>query len=73
LIHYLDTSALVKRYVDEAGSATVRLLFRGRAVATVRVAYSQLAATLARLTRQGALEEAARDRIVGRLDRDFAP
>lgn len=72
MIHYLDTSALVKRYVDEAGSASVRSLFRGRHVATVRVAYAELAATLARLVRQGHLNEDARDRVVARLDRDFA-
>jgi uncharacterized protein len=71
VIHYLDTSALVKRYVDEPGSTTVRPLFRGRTVATVRVAYAELAATLARLSREGVLDDAVRDRIVGRLDRDF--
>src|SRR5262249_17224866 len=58
-------------YVDEVGSASVRPLFRGRTVATVRVAYAELAATLARLAREGALDGTARDRIVGRLDRDF--
>jgi len=72
VIHYLDTSALVKRYVHEAGSASVRSLFRGRHVATVRVAYAELAATLARLVRLGHLDEDARDRVVARLDRDFA-
>ena len=72
MIHYLDTSALVKRYVDEAGSASVRSLFRGRQVATVRVAYAELAATFARLVREGHLDEDACDRIVARLDRDFA-
>ena len=72
MIHYLDTSALVKRYVEEAGSASVRPLFRGRAVATVRIAYAELAATLARLTREEALDKGARDRIFARLDRDFA-
>lgn len=72
MIHYLDTSVLVKRYVEESGSAAIRPLFRGRTVATVRVAYAELAATLARLSRRGALDDAARDRIVGRLDHDFA-
>jgi predicted nucleic acid-binding protein len=72
MINYLDTSALVKRYVAEPGSAAVRPLFRSRAVATVRIAYAELAATLARLAREGALAETARTRIVGRLDRDFA-
>ncbi len=72
MIHYLDASALVKRYVDEAGSAAIRPLFRGRLVATVRIAYAELAATLGRLAREGSLEDDARERIVASLDRDFA-
>ena len=72
MIHYLDTSALVKRYVQEAGSASVRALFRGKSLATARVAYAEIAATLARLCREGALDETDRDAIYGRLDADFA-
>jgi predicted nucleic acid-binding protein len=72
LIHYLDTSALVKRYVDEPGSAAVRPLFRGKSVATARIAYAELAATLARVCREGALDESDRDAIYARIDADFA-
>jgi uncharacterized protein len=72
VIHYLDTSALAKRYVTEAGSATVRPLFRGKSVATSRIAYAEIAATMARLVRDGSLEETARTSIVARLDADFA-
>jgi predicted nucleic acid-binding protein len=71
LIHYLDTSALVKRYIKEAGSASVRSLFRSRSVATARIAYAEIAATLARLCRERRLDETARDRIYARLDGDF--
>jgi predicted nucleic acid-binding protein len=71
LIHYLDTSALVKRYVKEAGSTFVRSVFRSRSVATARIAYAEIAATLARLCREGRLDEAGRDRIYARLDADF--
>jgi hypothetical protein len=72
LIHYLDTSALVKRYVEEPGSAAVRPLFRGKSVATARIAYAEVAATVARLCREGHLDEGNRDAIFARLDADFA-
>ena len=71
MIHYLDTSALVKRYVEEPGSASVRSLFRGKNVATARIAYAEIAATFARLCRDGALDEEDRDRVYERLDADF--
>lgn len=71
MIHYLDTSALVKRYFQEPGSASVRPLFRGNKVTTARIAHAEIAATLARLCRDGRLSEAARDRIFARLDADF--
>ena len=71
MIHYLDTSALVKRYVSEAGSASVRPLFRTKDVATSRIAYAEIAATMARLARERALTEPARDAILARLDADF--
>lgn len=72
MIHYLDTSALVKRYVEEPGSASVRGLFRGKSVATARIAYAEIAATIARLCRENALDEGERDAISARLDPDFA-
>jgi uncharacterized protein len=72
VIHYLDTSALVKRYVTEPGSTSVRALFRGKDVATSRVAYAEIAATTARLARENALTDTARDAILNRLDSDFA-
>ena len=72
MIHYLDSSALVKRYVDEAGSASVRPLFRGKSLATARIAYAEIAATIARVCREGHLDDVGRDRILGLLDPDFA-
>ena len=73
MIHYLDTSALVKRYVREPGTAAIRALFRGgKSLATARIAEVELAASLARLHRMGNLTEAARDRIFARLEKDLA-
>jgi predicted nucleic acid-binding protein len=53
---YLDTSSLVKLYVEEAGSDEVRALVGDAAViATSIVAYAETRAALARLRRSGDL------------------
>jgi predicted nucleic acid-binding protein len=53
---YLDTSSLVKLYVEEAGSDDVRGLVADAAViATSMVAYAETRATFARLRRSGDL------------------
>jgi predicted nucleic acid-binding protein len=72
VIHYLDTSALVKRYVLEPGSRTVREIVRRRTVAVSRIAYAELASAVARLQREGELDARGRDQILARLDEDFA-
>jgi uncharacterized protein len=54
---YLDTSALVKLFIDEDGSARVRSLASGGASADVllasRLGYTEAAVTLARLVHLG--------------------
>jgi predicted nucleic acid-binding protein len=56
---YLDTSSLVKLYVEEAGSGEVRALVADAAVvATSIVAYAEARAALARLRRGGDLTAA---------------
>jgi predicted nucleic acid-binding protein len=73
VIHYLDTSALVKRRVTEPGSRAVRALFRGRGrIAVARITYAEAAAALARRCREGALAVAARDAALAALDNEFA-
>jgi predicted nucleic acid-binding protein len=53
---YLDTSSLVKLYVEEAGSDDVRgMLARAAVVATSIVAYPETRAALSRLRRSGDL------------------
>ena len=53
---YLDTSSLVKLYVEEAGSSDVRRLITGATVvATSVVAYAETRAALSRLRRTGYL------------------
>jgi predicted nucleic acid-binding protein len=56
LIHFLDASALVKRYVKEAGSEDVRRLVRRRArLATSVLAGVEIPSALARRAREGDL------------------
>jgi predicted nucleic acid-binding protein len=56
---YLDTSSLVKLYVQEVGSEDVRdLVDRAAVVATSIVAYPETRAALARLRRSGDLTPA---------------
>jgi predicted nucleic acid-binding protein len=62
-LHYLDTSALVKRYVSEQGSAWVEELFASEPVAVSSLAAVELASALARRTREGDLTPADRDSI----------
>ena len=61
MIVYLDASALVKRYVAEAGSAEVESLIAGaQAVGTALVSRAEVAAALAKAVRAGiATREAA--------------
>ncbi len=56
MIVYLDASALLKRYIAEAGSAEVgELIARADAVATALITRAEVAAALARAARLGML------------------
>ena len=65
MILYLDTSALVKLYVREAGSGEVKKLAReSAALATSIVAYAEVRAAFARLMREGVtVEKRHRERL----------
>jgi predicted nucleic acid-binding protein len=56
---YLDTSSLVKLFLEEAGSDEVRGLAGGAVIATSVVAYPEARATFARKRREGLLTPAA--------------
>jgi len=72
LIAYLDTSSLVKLYVEEEGSALIRqLVERAEIVATSVVAYAEARAALARQRREGGLTGAAYDRTKNDFERDW--
>lgn len=73
MILYLDTSALVKLYVREDGTAQTRArLADASMVATSRVAYPEARAALARRQREAAITRNGLARAVAALDRDLA-
>lgn len=69
---YLETSALVKLYVREAGSEVVRaLLDAADHVATTSLAYPEARAALALRRREGALSAGELERACADLERDW--
>lgn len=72
MTYFLDSSALVKRYLPEPGSDAVRALFRRRRrLAVSRLAYAEVVAAVARAWRENLIDDAARDKILDTIDRDF--
>jgi predicted nucleic acid-binding protein len=68
---YFDASALVKRYVRETGSVTVRRLLASGIVATSRLTEVEVASGIARRAREGAFTATHRDGILAALQRDM--
>jgi len=72
VILYLDTSALVKLYVDEPGrEAVLKLLEESVRCATVRVAYVEARAAFARKRREGGFDTRSLRQVVDLLDADW--
>jgi uncharacterized protein with PIN domain len=72
LILYLDTSSLVKLYVEEPGSPAVHAEVDGsELVATSTVAYAEARAALARRRREGSLTAAEHRKAKAGLDTDW--
>jgi len=72
VILYLDTSALLKLYVEETGRAAVVAEFeRAATVATVRISYAEARSALARHRREGRLDTKSLRRSVELLDGDW--
>jgi uncharacterized protein len=70
---YLDTSVLVKIYVEEDGSITIReQVNKARFVATSMIAYVEARAAFARRRREGKLVPADHRRTVRAFDSDWA-
>ncbi|MBW2040285.1 MAG: type II toxin-antitoxin system VapC family toxin [Deltaproteobacteria bacterium] len=72
MILYLDTSALVKLYVDEEGSERIRgLVESAQVIATSRVSYVEARAGVARKLREGDLTEREYRQILEDLEKDW--
>ena len=72
MILYLDTSALVKLYVRERGSAQTRAhAGSARALATSVVAYAECRAAFARLRRERPARSTRHNERILQLDRDW--
>lgn len=72
MIVYLDTSALVKLYVDEPGTPEVQqLLQRATAVSTSRISYVEARAVFARRQRERALSKSHHIQLIRALERDW--
>lgn len=72
MILYLDTSALIKLYIDEPGSEMVKeFLDASQIISTSCVAYVEARAGVARKFREGELSESDRKRIIEDLGMDW--
>lgn len=69
---YLDTSALVKLYVEEEGSVAVReAVVEAETVATSMIAYVEARAAFARRRRERRLSRSGHDRTIRELEADW--
>src|SRR5512145_3203455 len=69
---YFDTSALVKRYVNEDGAARARALMRRHRVLCSTIAGLEVVSAVARRRREGLLNERVATAILSRLRDDRA-
>ena len=73
MILYLDTSALVKLYAEEAGSEVVRrTVAASDLIATSLLSYAEARSALARKCRGGEIAHAALNRLRQEFERDWA-
>lgn len=72
MILYCDTSALIKRYIEEEGTAVVdRLWSASLGIATSLVAFAETLAALSRKLREGILTETEYARALKVIKADF--
>ena len=71
MTRYFDASALVKRYVRETGSTTVRRLLTSGIHASSRLSEVEVSSGIIRRAREGAFTTRHRDRMLAALQRDL--
>ena len=67
---FLDASALVKRYVEEAETNLVVETMAGQTIAISRLSVTEVASAICRRCREGDLPVEQREAALGRLDSD---
>lgn len=73
-IYSLDTSAVVKRYVSETGSAWINALCdpaSGNSLHIARITAVEVVSALARRNRKGDIDQASFDTLVARFQFDL--
>jgi len=73
--HFIDTSALIKRYIAEAGGAALQarcFADKKAEIVTSALTYAEMHATLARLVRDGALTVQEHEAIVTSFETDWS-
>jgi predicted nucleic acid-binding protein len=69
---YLDTSALIKRFVNEKGSALVQsIVHRRGTIATAKIAYAEIFAGLTRKLREGRVSRSEYDLTCRQFESDW--
>ncbi len=72
MIAYLDTSAVVKLYVEEVGATTVRRVVHGATqVGTSRVTYAEARAAFARRARERGFSTSAYKELIRSFDQEW--
>ena len=71
MIVYLDTSALLKLYVDEPGSSIVREVTEAQTSFTQIIAYAELRAALAKALRMERISTSSYGRLLGQVESDW--
>lgn len=71
MILFADTSALVKLYIEEAGSSAMAARARTARMAASALAYAELYATFARRLRESLLTEEEHDGLAKRFEHDW--
>jgi len=71
-MNYLDSSALIKRFVEEKGSECVRrIIEREEPIATAKIAYAEIHSGLARKRREGNISSNQYTLICRQVERDW--
>ena len=71
-MNYFDSSALVKRYVEETGTNSVKsILSTGEEIATSKLTYPEILSALMRKHRAGEIAKKLLQDIVARFERDW--